>query len=237
MTEQEWFGTELWRMLHHLYDEGLMPLRKQFLYCIEACRLRGDRMPVEYHPILAQLEALADDPELTTMPSGRGFWRQADPRTGKVGRQIASLGNQAREVERLREAVLLAPGERRPWSEGDPRFEADESVSYALLGHAFACSYGDGDGNIQHSVVEAALLRELFANPFRPVIVVPSWLTTTVVALAQSIYDEKGFDRMPILADALQEAGCGNEQVLTHCRSGGPHVRGCWVVDLLLGKE
>jgi hypothetical protein len=65
----------------------------------------------------------------------------------------------------------------------------------------------------------------------------PNWLTSTVVSLVQAIYDDRAFDRLPILSDALQDAGCENEDILNHCRSGGTHVRGCWVVDLLLGKE
>jgi len=79
------------------------------------------------------------------------------------------------------------------------------------------------------------VFREFFGNPFRPVIVDPSWLTSTVHALAKGIYDEKAFDRMPILADALMDAGCNNEEVLHHCRSEAPHVRGCWLIDSLLG--
>jgi hypothetical protein len=58
-----------------------------------------------------------------------------------------------------------------------------------------------------------------------------------VVKLAESIYDERAFDRMPILADALEEAGCANADILAHCRQPGEHVRDCWAVDLLLGKE
>jgi hypothetical protein len=84
---------------------------------------------------------------------------------------------------------------------------------------------------------QADLLREVFGNPFRPVALEPAWLTSEVRALAHAIYAERAWDRMPILADALQEAGCENEDVLAHCRSAtAPHVRGCWVVDLLLGK-
>ncbi len=80
-------------------------------------------------------------------------------------------------------------------------------------------------------------LRDIFGNPFQPVTADPAWLTSTVVQLATGIYQERAFDRMPILADALQDAGCDNDDILNHCRSDGPHVRGCWVVDLLLGKE
>jgi hypothetical protein len=65
----------------------------------------------------------------------------------------------------------------------------------------------------------------------------PAWRTANVLALAQAIYDERAFERMPIFGDALEEAGCDNADILQHCRAGGEHVRGCWVVDLILGKE
>jgi hypothetical protein len=65
----------------------------------------------------------------------------------------------------------------------------------------------------------------------------PRWLSSTVVSLAQTVYAERAFDRLPILADALEEAGCDNADILAHCRGDEPHVRGCWVVDLILGKE
>ena len=81
------------------------------------------------------------------------------------------------------------------------------------------------------------LLRDIFGNPFRPVTIDPRWLTSTVIDLADAIYTERAFDRMPILADALMDAGCDSEEIINHCRGPGPHVRGCWVVDLLLGKE
>jgi hypothetical protein len=84
---------------------------------------------------------------------------------------------------------------------------------------------------------QCKLLREVIGNPFHPVTVDPSWLTSTVLILAQGIYQEKAFDRMPILGDALQEAGCTNADLLNHCRQPGEHVRGCWAVDLLLGKR
>ena len=84
---------------------------------------------------------------------------------------------------------------------------------------------------------QADLLRCIFGNPFRPVTLNPSWRTSNVVGLAQSIYADRAFDRLPILADALEDAGCDNADILNHCRQPGEHVRGCWVVDLVLGKE
>src|SRR5262249_3489199 len=86
---------------------------------------------------------------------------------------------------------------------------------------------------------QTTLLRDIIGNPFRPVAINPAWLTWnggTVPKVAQAIYDERAFDRMPVLADALEDAGCSDAAVLNHCRQPGVHVRGCWVVDLLLGK-
>lgn len=80
-------------------------------------------------------------------------------------------------------------------------------------------------------------LRDIFGNPFRPVNADPFWLSSAVVALVEWIYQDRAFDRLSILADALQDAGCDNEDVLNHCRGDGPHVRGCWVVDILTGRE
>jgi hypothetical protein len=81
------------------------------------------------------------------------------------------------------------------------------------------------------------LIREIFGNPFRPVTFDPSWLTSTVLALAIGIYSDKAFDRLPILADALQDAGCDNDEILNHLRQPGEHCRGCWALDLILGKS
>jgi hypothetical protein len=98
---------------------------------------------------------------------------------------------------------------------------------------------------------QAVLLRDLFGNPFRPVrmwargddgrglFLLPeiTWLTRTVIDLAQTIYDDRHFEDLPVLVDALEEAGCTDEALLLHLRGPGPHVRGCWALDLILGKE
>jgi hypothetical protein len=80
------------------------------------------------------------------------------------------------------------------------------------------------------------LIRDIFGNPYRLVAFDSAWRTTNVAAVAQTIYDERRFCDMPILGDALEEAGCNQESVLDHCRSEEGHVRGCWVVDLALGR-
>jgi hypothetical protein len=80
-------------------------------------------------------------------------------------------------------------------------------------------------------------LRDVF-NPFRPARASdPLWRIPAVLSLAQAIYADRAFDRLPVLADALKDAGCTDNDILAHCRGPGPHVRGCWVIDLLLGKE
>lgn len=103
------------------------------------------------------------------------------------------------------------------------------------------------DGLEREAMAQCQLAHDIFGNPFHPVTIDPAWLAWnngTIVKLAQTIYDERELPsghldtgRLAILADALEDAGCTNADILAHCRSAGPHVRGCWVVDLLLCKE
>lgn len=88
--------------------------------------------------------------------------------------------------------------------------------------------------------IQASLLREIIGPRLPPVAMPPSWLAWhdgTVVKLAEAIYHEQAFERLPILGDALEEAGCTNHDMLDHCRGAGPHLRGCWLVDAILGKD
>ncbi len=84
---------------------------------------------------------------------------------------------------------------------------------------------------------DAELLRCVAGNPFRPTGLPDEWRTSTVVGLAAGIYEDRAFDRLPILADSLEDAGCDRAHMLIHCRGGGEHTRGCWVVDAILGKS
>jgi hypothetical protein len=83
---------------------------------------------------------------------------------------------------------------------------------------------------------QAHLLRCIFGNPFTPTTFDSRWLTSTVKDLARTADEGELFDRLPILADALQDAGCENEAILRHCREDAVHARGCWVLDAILGK-
>jgi hypothetical protein len=80
-------------------------------------------------------------------------------------------------------------------------------------------------------------IRDLFGNPFRQTSFEPNWLTPNVIDLAQTIYQDRSFENMPMLADALMDAGCNNDDILEHCRLPNEHIRGCWVLDQILGKS
>jgi hypothetical protein len=97
---------------------------------------------------------------------------------------------------------------------------------------------------VAERAVQVALFRCIFGNPFCPVSLSPAWLTPAVLKLAQAAYDDRLLPsglldntRLAVLADALEEGGCSNADLLSHLRGPGPHVRGCWALDLVLGKE
>jgi hypothetical protein len=144
--------------------------------------------------------------------------------------------------------MLLATGQVRHW-----RHAAQAAVE-AVRGAAAAATdqviraareeamYSGLEWAVQAAgpAVRIRLLRDIVGNPFRPPAIRPAWLTWndgTVPRLARVIYQERLFEDLPVLADALEEAGCDNADLLAHCRGGGEHVRGCWAVDCLLGKE
>jgi hypothetical protein len=92
----------------------------------------------------------------------------------------------------------------------------------------------DGESSMK---ANPAMIRELFAYPFHPASFDPQWRTATVVAMARGMYETRDFSAMPIVADALEDAGCEDADILDHCRGGSAHIRGCWVVDRILGME
>ncbi len=107
----------------------------------------------------------------------------------------------------------------------------------AMEGLSAAIEIGRGKYGKGGKAVECGLIRCIFGNPYRPTTFDPKWLSATVLTLAGGIEAERAFDRMPILADALEEAGCDEAEVLSHCRGTDRHARGCWVVDALLKGE
>ncbi len=151
---------------------------------------------------------------------------------GVTGERLNRAWSAASKVSR---SFYVESGQSKPYAAA----KVVETVCWEPEQGARAAS--EGVRRIKRSRTEqnthSALVRDIFENPFHPVDVNPSWLTSTVLALAQGIYTERAFDRMPILADALQDAGCDREDVLSHCRSVGPHVRGCWVIEMLTDRK
>lgn len=149
-----------------------------------------------------------------------------------------------RESPRFREAVELA--ERHADGGADDSEWADaQAACWMIAGYESrivawnvveASTRDGGLGTKVAGQVVCDLLREIVGNPFRPARVDPLWLTPHVERLATAIYEERAFARMPELAEALASAGCEDAAILGHCRSGGEHVRGCWVVDAVLGR-
>jgi hypothetical protein len=124
----------------------------------------------------------------------------------------------------------------------DPWWQAEENdpASWALD----LRSRLDEDAIVGESAAQAFLLRDIFGNPCQPVAFNPAWRTSTVAKLAAAIYEDcqlpSGlFDtqRLGVLADALEDAGCDSADILGHLRGSGEHVRGCWAIDLVVGKE
>jgi hypothetical protein len=126
--------------------------------------------------------------------------------------------------QRWAEETSLRPGTRVGWVPlAKGYWEAVEAARAA--------------GEERDELTQCQIVRDVFGNPFRPTVIEPIWQSESVVGLSRAIYTDRAFDRLPILADALEEAGCDAADVLAHCRGPGPHVRGCWVVDLVLGKS
>jgi hypothetical protein len=111
-----------------------------------------------------------------------------------------------------------------------------EFCSSSIAVHAVHAADSLGDG-VEERREQARLMRCIFGNPLRSKAVDSRWLGPAVVSLARTIYEERAFDRLPILAEVLETAGCDDSELLAHCRSEGPHVRGCWVIDAMLGKS
>jgi hypothetical protein len=112
---------------------------------------------------------------------------------------------------------------------------ADDTGSDAAL----QCFHFFQDGRMDRTIA-ARLLREIVGNPFRPVVIDSTWHAWDgglIPALAGTIYQDRAWDRLPILADALEDAGCTDAALLEHLRGPGPHVRGCWALDAILGRE
>jgi hypothetical protein len=186
----------------------------------------------------------------------RQIWKLLKEDTCRKAVETAELyADRAASVKDLRDAARKAEATAQDraftascmmrmskWAERDAAYAATHAAGLPLFPREVAANAKAAVTATQdRQKCQSALLRDLFGPLlFRPVVFDAAWRGWNdglPVNLAKAIYEERVFDRLPILADALEEAGCDDADILAHCRSGGEHVRGCWVVDLLLGKR
>jgi len=172
----------------------------------------------------------------------RKSWRLLDDESNRKNVELAErfVDGQAIEEEMAaRRAEIYCLGR---WPPGDIGTPPIMDSYWCVHGHAYwgaksSTVVVDESGRTDE-VAASALLRDMIGPLlFRSLTLVPTWKDCTVSRLARAIYDERSFDRLPILADALEDAGCTHQDILEHCRGSAEHVRGCWVVDRLLGRS
>ena len=209
MTEQEWLGCGNFHQMLEYFRNGASE-RKLRLLCVGLCRHIWD---------------LLDD----------AGCRIAVEVTEKFADKLATQEELERAYSNTTSATTAA--------NKAACYTADSPFHFYYAGETAVCVLDAVTIFAQRSSFDVenqfhiGLLLDLFGNRFRPITLDPTWLSPKVVSFAQGIYDARTFDRMPELADALEEAGCTDPDILAHCRGPGPHVRGCWLVDLLLGKD
>jgi hypothetical protein len=247
MTEPEWLAcADPQPMLEFL--RGKVSARKVRLFAVACClRVWSSLEHEEFRTAVRMAEQFADgvvDQETIEQARQAAIAVFVDLHGKDCGPGAAlAAANLPARPKSLAERLLDAFDD--PWWEdefdkGDPLAPAivtARNAAWAVADQQHQSFATESTAATGEHREQARLLRCLFGNPFRPVTILPSWGSATVLALAQAIYDDRAFDRLPILADALEDAGCANPDILQHCRGGGDHVRGCWPVDLLLAKE
>jgi hypothetical protein len=214
MMAREWdSSTHLWLMLHNA-EQQTGDQRKMSLFGTGCCRRHRSFLRPESQALLDEFEDLLD--------------RLSRPTSADVCTAGQALCHRANSV-----VGLVRP--LNPFTY-KLRLAVAKAVCYAVSGDAWG-AYGyftELDPKEEGAFVH--LLRDIFGNPFRPLSINPTLRTDTAMSLARQMYDSREFSPMPILGDALEEAGCSESEILDHCRLARDHVRGCWVVDLLLDK-
>jgi hypothetical protein len=241
VTEGEWLAcTDPKLMLEFLQGTGKSSDRKLRLFAVACCRRFANLIPdprsrtaltvaEQYADGLATAESLKTAETEASQVSHHGY---PEERLGTACYDAATYY----EWNLSREEMLVSG---LPTCGQTAAENASEQVA-----HYCGFSVEVDTNGAAHSQAfrterqsQAEMLRDIVGNPFRPVAVDASWLTPTVLGLAQSIYGERRLDQLPSLAEALENAGCHNADILAHCRQPGGHVRGCWVLDTILEKN
>jgi hypothetical protein len=231
MTESEWnacANPEPMLTFLRAHNSG----RKRRLFAVACCRRVEQWMPPDSRTAVEVAERYADG--LASESEREAAWMAAGPVQDEAPSYAAMQAAYCayRVAERAEDYDRPAC-----WDEDVAAWVAQ----VAAQAGAWTGSAWDEPMLTAARAALASLLRDVFGPlPFRRVALDPSWLAWdggTVVRLAREIYERRAFEQTAVLADALEDAGCTNAEVLGHLRGPGPHVRGCWAVDLCLGKS
>ncbi len=244
VTEKEWLSEISPYLQFHFIDKRECDSRRLRLFWCACCRRVWNLLQLNASKRLVELsEAYADDEikeaELLRANASAEF---EDMDAQSEGEAEAARQLSASSVDAINATRRMADQTLDSFSLARKTSSDSGSDFIPYPGSGFGVNVIVGRDEVEW-VVKLRLLRDIFGNPFRPVTFDPIWRTETTTALAQGAYEERflpsgelDIARLSILADALEEAGCDNEEILTHLRSPGPHVRGCWALDLVLGK-
>jgi hypothetical protein len=217
--------------------------RKLRLFAAACCRRAWNLLPAETDRQAIQVaERFADG------LAGAGELAAARRRAARPAKDAAArrLSPFPAAAARAAAALFGSDAYRRIYAaDGEPGQGEAPHRAARELGLSAAAAEDPRDAYLEAEAQEAGrqapLLRDIFGNPFRPSPPLPrevlAWHGGTVVRLARAMYEARDFTDMPLLADALLDAGCDGEALVAHCRRGGEHARGCWAVDLVLGKS
>jgi hypothetical protein len=234
MTEAEWLQADLEAKLQFLW--GTASERKLRLFACACCRSVWDYLEL---PAARRAVEVAE-----RFADGQASKRElADAQRHLAGCIKDNLDGVARDAEtgEVRDGLLAAQLVVSPRLSvamlGATAAHAANAIAAGLYWQVWNDPGSESDDAYQEGIQQAQLLADIIGNPFRPEVVSRRWLSATVVSLARAVYDEGQFQNLPILADALEDAGCDSADILNHCRQPGEHARGCWAVDLVLGRQ
>jgi hypothetical protein len=225
MTEAEWLACkDPQKMLKARYVRRKLSPRKARLFAASCCRRLSSSLTAEESWRAVQVaEAFAD-----------GLADRMELEAAAIDAAVDTGSRDAPEYPERITAWVVCAEDALLAAE-----DASEWATRAIAKHAERTSAWQG-ALAAEQAAHAELLRDTLGNPFVSVTANASWLAwnnSTVTNLAQAIYADRAFDRLPILADALEDAGCNQQDILNHLRGGGEHCRGCWALDLVLGRE
>jgi hypothetical protein len=244
MTEAEWFACDDPVKLLTFVGRHHPNERKLRLYAVAGCRRIWSFLPDKRFRRAVEVAELFADGAVSRKVRSK-CWKEVDAAMMSI--ELATqdqFGGHGNWPAASMAASMATAAAANAVGSSDSFVRPEAELFYLAANSIEGMEYSHRERGIDYRLaretewsVHRALLRDIFGNPFRPATLDPAWRTSTVVALARQMYESRDFGAMPILADALQDAGCDNEDILNHCRGDGPHVRGCWLVDLILRKE